>query len=141
MPAPEKWLGQLPNESYAALGGYGQSKAVAERLLEHAAADGLQVRVLRCGDVAGHRSSGYFNTRDATMALVRACVQLGAAVTPSGYAMGWSPADGVAAALVWLAGLTCPSDGEVFHLSQSGPLLDEVLAALGRQGLSVEPFA
>merc|ERR1711971_723998 len=130
----------LPKSKMEKLSGYGQTKAVAEQLLQEASKQGLQVRIFRCGDIAPDRRSGYFNPRDGTLALVRACAVLKKTVSPTGYSMGWFPADAAAHSIVLLSDKALksvdivPECPRVFHLIGTGPPLGEVINALESRG-------
>lgn len=138
--SPEDWCSLHPEEMQL-LGGYGQTKAVAEQLLHEASSRGLQVGIFRCGSISGDSRTGYFNAVDGTHALVKACVLLGAAVLPTGYAMGWIPGDRAAAAIVSIASKADGAGREppVFHITGgASPTLSEVLACLEAHGYKFE---
>jgi len=140
---PEDWLPPLPVEQIGELSGYGQTKAVAERLLSKLADRGLRVCNIRAGDIGPDRKTGYFNPKDTTLALIRACATLGLAVLPTGYTMGWLPADAAASAIVRLS--SCMTDPlpprcrDVYHLIASTPKLEDVLRTLEGHGYSFRP--
>ncbi len=94
--------------------GYGQSKWVAEKLVEEARARGVRAFIHRPGRLMGHSQTGVFNADDFLVRMLDACGQVGAApdldvdvdITPTDYA---------SRALVRLAQLE-PMDVAVFHL-------------------------
>jgi thioester reductase-like protein len=61
------------------IGGYPQSKWVAERLVAIAADRGLPVRIYRPGFVAGDSTTGIWNTDDLVPRMIKGCIQLGSA--------------------------------------------------------------
>ena len=58
-------------------GGYGQSKWVAERLVEQARERGMRAYIHRPGRLTGHTVTGAFNDDDFLVQLLDACGRLG----------------------------------------------------------------
>merc|ERR1711967_172781 len=85
----------------------------------------LRVCVIRAGDIGPDRNTGYFNAKDTTLALIRACTITGSAVLPTAHTMGWLPVDAAAAAIAVLA-----NQCGVFHIVATGPKMEEVLKVL-----------
>ena len=74
--------------------GYGQTKAVAERLLLRAHEQhGLAVRVYRPSVICGDSRTGYSNTQDFENHLLRAIILAGVAVTDTSFSLGWVHVD------------------------------------------------
>ena len=59
------------------VGGYAQSKWVAESLLTQAGARGLSVGIYRAGFIGGHGATGFWNTEDFLCRLIKGSAQLG----------------------------------------------------------------
>jgi thioester reductase-like protein len=96
--------------------GYAQSKAVAEALVLEAGQRGLPVRLYRPGLLTGDSRDGAFNRDDLLTALVRGCVQMGAAPDLD-WKLDGLPVDWAARAIVQLS----HDDGPVFHLAHRRP--------------------
>lgn len=137
----EQWV-TLSADDMAARDGYGQTKAVCERLLHAAhAACGLDVTVLRPSVICGDSRTGYSSEYDLENLLLRACVELGCAVKRTSLGLGWIPADVVADAVVRIATRPAPTPearAEVFHLNGTGPVLPEVLAEVECAGFELD---
>ena len=82
-------------------GGYGQSKWVAEKLIEQARERGMRAYVHRPGRLTGHSSTGAFNDDDFLVQLLDACGRIGAAPTLD-LVVDVTPVDVAARALVRL---------------------------------------
>ena len=54
--------------------GYGQSKWVAEQLVRKALDCGLPGVIYRCGNIAGHMTTGAWNPKDSILSIIRACL-------------------------------------------------------------------
>ena len=100
--------------------GYGESKWVAEALVEAARERGIPVAVYRPGAVLGPTGSGAGRTGDFFWRMVRGCVQLGAAPDVEHWLYG-APADFVARAIVRLS-LQAESPGKAFHVIDPEPI-------------------
>ncbi|OLF14425.1 hypothetical protein BLA60_04710 [Actinophytocola xinjiangensis] len=108
-----------PGEDCRAHGAYAQSKWVAERLVAQAADRGLPVCVLRPGNVAGHRRTGYWNTLDPMYTLIRGCLRIGAAPDLD-LVVNLTPVDYAASAIARLS-FDEGSVGQAFHLFNPNP--------------------
>ncbi|WP_392534212.1 amino acid adenylation domain-containing protein [Nostoc sp. C117] len=64
------------NDSQGLIGGYAQSKWVAEKLIMIARERGLPVCIYRLGHVAGHSKTGIGNTSDWLSIMIKGCIQL-----------------------------------------------------------------
>ncbi|WP_051872263.1 non-ribosomal peptide synthetase [Streptomyces sclerotialus] len=108
--------------------GYGQSKWVAERLVQEAADRGLTVAVHRLGEVMPSARTGVPNAGACIELLVRACLRTGTYVTGD-VSVDYTPVDHVGALL--LTALTDHRDGYFHLLRPHGLALDELLGAFG----------
>jgi thioester reductase-like protein len=100
--------------------GYAQSKCVAEALVREAGLRGLPVTIVRPGLVAGDRRSGVSNPDDLLSALLKGCIQMGAAPDLD-WRVDCEPVDVVAAAVVRLATTAVPARPRVYHLASPRP--------------------
>ena len=130
------------------LGGYPQTKWVAERLVKAAAARGLEARIHRPAIVTPHSQSGARGSdRDAFTTLLRAMVAVGA-VPDLDLELNLVPVDFVASAIVALmlrgpAGGSPPGTVPRCHLATGVPLhLGGVRQLLQRRGFELDlvPF-
>ncbi|HEX2183846.1 MAG TPA: amino acid adenylation domain-containing protein, partial [Rubrobacteraceae bacterium] len=118
--------------------GYGQSKWVAEKLVQEAAGRGLPVRVYRPGNISGHSVTGTSNPRDFLGALIAESLRIGAAPEIKGWRMEMTPVDFVAETICHLAGEP-DAPGRVFHLANPDPPpASEVFSWLEDLGYRVE---
>ena len=104
-----------PLDYYQGLvGGYPQSKWVAEKLVMQARERGLPVTIYRAARIIGHSQIGICNTEDLFSRIITTCMQLGA--TPN---IDWednlTPVDYVSQAIVYLS-FQKESLGKAFHL-------------------------
>ncbi|NUP76785.1 MAG: thioester reductase domain-containing protein, partial [Nonomuraea sp.] len=97
------------------VGGYAQTKWVAERLVTTLGERGLPVVVYRPWIVLGHSRTGAVHTTDYTCVLVKGCIQLGAGPEQD-LALNFMPVDYAARAVVRLSRRP-ESFGQVFHLA------------------------
>jgi thioester reductase-like protein len=81
--------------------GYAQSKWAAERLVDEAAARGLETVTYRLGALAGDTRTGLQNDRDQRWLVLRASIALGEAPLLRS-SVGWLPVDDAARAVVSL---------------------------------------
>jgi amino acid adenylation domain-containing protein/thioester reductase-like protein len=129
LPVPE-----APAPLHLPSGGYGQSKWVAERLLDLAAERGITVAVYRLGEMMPHSRTGVPSQRGLPDLLARACLRVGLCFS-SPIVLNYTPVD-YASRLV----VTAIARGEsgYFHVRYPEPVaFDELLAALeARFGLS-----
>ncbi len=113
-------------------GGYGQSKWVAEKLIEQGRERGLQAYIHRPGRLTGHSRSGAFNDDDFLVQLLDACGRIGAAPMLD-VGVDMTPVDVASRALVQLV-KSEPARAR-FHLVHPEPLawgaLLETVIALG----------
>jgi amino acid adenylation domain-containing protein/thioester reductase-like protein len=132
--APERVGEETGLEEIAGLiGGYAQSKWVAEKLVRLAGQRGLPVTIYRPGRIGGHSRTGRGNADDLLFRILQGSLQLGCA-PDLGSQVELSPVDYVSRALVHLS-LRPASAGETFHLIN--PRLvswDQMLAWLGELG-------
>jgi len=106
---------ETPLEAVAGLmGGYAQSKWVAEKLIHLAGERGIPVTVYRPGRIGGHSRTGLGNPDDLVFRILRGSLQLGAAPLLD-MEVEMSPVDFVSQALVHLARQP-ESVGQTFHL-------------------------
>lgn len=112
--APDAWLERPASDSPARLKeGYGQSKWVAEKLVEQARARGIRAFVHRPGRLMGHSRTGAFNPEDFLVRMLDACARIGAAPSLA-TGVDVTPVDWAARALVRLAELE-PASPPAFH--------------------------
>jgi thioester reductase-like protein len=119
------------------IGGYAQSKWVAEKLVRLAGDRGVPVTVYRPGRIGGHSQTGLGNADDLLFRILKGSLQLGCAPNLDSQ-VELSPVDFVSRALVHLS-LQPASAGQTFHLIN--PRLvpwDQVLAWLGELGSPLE---
>jgi thioester reductase-like protein len=110
-----------PLEALASLQtGYAQSKCVAEKLVQAAAARGLPVVVCRPGRVTADSATGAESMADYTTMLFKLCIELGMA-PPAGDTVEMTPVDYVARSIVALA-QSAESLGRTFHLMNPRPV-------------------
>jgi amino acid adenylation domain-containing protein/thioester reductase-like protein len=114
-PENEVLLESDPLDYYQGLvGGYPQSKWVAEKLVMQARERGLPVTIYRAARIIGHSQIGICNTEDLFSRIITTCMQLGA--TPN---IDWednlTPVDYVSQAIVYLS-FQKESLGKAFHL-------------------------
>lgn len=96
------------------LGGYTQSKWVAEKIFMLARARGIPVSIYRSGIISGHSLSGAWTTVDFLSKLIRSWIELGYAPDLEG-AVDMTPVDYVSKSLVRLSLTRSESSGN-YHL-------------------------
>jgi amino acid adenylation domain-containing protein/thioester reductase-like protein len=106
-------------------GGYAQSKWVAEGLVHLARARGLPVTVYRPGIITAHSKTGVANSEDLFSALLKGCIQLGAAPIMHA-AIEMTPVDYVCEAMIRISRQP-DSCGKVFHLLNPSAITCEQL--------------
>ena len=115
------------------IGGYSQSKWVADTLARRAQAAGLPVAVYRLGSVTGDHSNAVCNETDLIWRIARICAELGA-IPDLDLALNMTPVDDVARGIVRLA-TTDASSPPIYHLLAHSALnlsdLVPVFASLG----------
>src|SRR5688572_16344577 len=99
--------------------GYAQSKCVAESLIRTAASRGLPAQIFRPALLAGHSTSGASNVDDLIAALMKGCIQSGAAPDLD-WAFDAVPVDTAAGAIAVMS-RACGSQLETFHLRHPRP--------------------
>jgi amino acid adenylation domain-containing protein/thioester reductase-like protein len=102
------------------LGGYAQSKWVAERLMSEAATGGFPIAIYRPSVITGHSVTGAFAVTSYLENIVKGCIELGEAPQLGGV-LDIVPVDFAAAAIAQLS-LDNESLGRVFHLNNPSPL-------------------
>jgi thioester reductase-like protein len=120
------------------LGGYAQSKWVAEGLAVMARSRGLPVTIYRPGMITGHSRSGATNTGDFMAGFLKGCIQMGSAPV-AGTAIEMTPVDYVSSAVVEISRQP-DSAGRVYHLSN--PRVAEwadLVAWVKAQGYPIRP--
>jgi len=108
------------------LGGYMQSKWVAEQLVMQAHERGIPCTIYRPGIITGHSQTGATNTEDLATRLVKGSYQLGM-MPDRNMSVNIVPVDYVSRGIVHLS-LLSEAAGETFHLTspQSTPIHDLV---------------
>nr|AYM54496.1 nonribosomal peptide synthase [Myxococcus fulvus] len=96
------------------VGGYAQSKWVAEKLVREASRRGLPVTLHRPGRVTGHSRTGAWNTDDLVCRTLKGCVRMGSAPRVEAL-LDVTPVDYVSSAIVDLS-LRPASFGQTYHL-------------------------
>ncbi|MDP9034975.1 MAG: amino acid adenylation domain-containing protein [Myxococcota bacterium] len=120
--------------------GYGQTKWVAEKLVESARERGIAATIHRPGRLMGHSSTGAFNASDFLVRLIEACNQVGAA-PPLDVLVDFTPVDCASRALIQLA--QTRQEAATYHIVHPHPprwsALVATIVALGYP-LRVVPF-
>jgi thioester reductase-like protein len=117
--------------------GYAYSKAMAERMVVGAQAQGIDTTVFRPGLLCGGERSGVPNPNDAISLLVRGCVQMGAGPL-SELQVNLTSVDYAARALVALA-CDQQAHGRRWHLvNDAATPVNRLLAALNNAGFGLE---
>ncbi|HVR97764.1 MAG TPA: thioester reductase domain-containing protein, partial [Thermoanaerobaculia bacterium] len=101
-------------------GGYGETKWVAEQIVNLARERGIPVATYRPGVLSGDTWTGAGNTKDMIWNVLKGCIQLGI-VPVSNDNIDVTPVDYVARAIVHLSRRP-ESLGHAFHLPQTAPL-------------------
>lgn len=114
--------------------GYGQTKWVAEQLVQKAGRRGLPTRIYRLGTLSGHSTSGATNTSDLLSALIVESLRIGYAPDIPGWRVEMTPVDFVSKAIITLSNNTRNLQ-RWYHLGDSTPVdtnaLFDDLAKLG----------
>jgi len=127
-----------PDDLFEILEGYGQTKAVAEHLLEAARARGLPVTTYRLGPLVGDRASGISAHHDFVWLLLKSCVQLGLA-PQSDWNLHLTPVD--FASSVMRAKILEPSSGKTMHLfNLSWATMDDLVESARRHRFEIDPM-
>jgi hypothetical protein len=106
------WADRLPL-------GYAQSKCVGESLVRAASRRGLPAQIYRPALLAGHASSGASNADDLIAALLKGCIQLGAAPDLD-WVFDAVPVDTAAHAIATMS-RSCGASLETIHLRHPRP--------------------
>ncbi|KAG6011751.1 putative NRPS-like protein biosynthetic cluster [Claviceps lovelessii] len=104
--------------------GYGQTKWVAERLVNEAGRRGMHVSVYRPGTISGHSVTGATNTYDLLSALIVESLHLGHAPQVDFWLAEMTPVDFVSEAIVTLANHP-PASQKLYHLGDPNPVTAE----------------
>ncbi|KAG5996811.1 putative NRPS-like protein biosynthetic cluster [Claviceps pusilla] len=104
--------------------GYGQTKWVAEKLVDEAGRRGMHVRVYRPGTISGHSVTGATNTYDLLSALIVESLHLGYAPRVDFWLAEMTPVDFVSEAIVTLANHPCTRQ-KLYHLGDPDPVTAE----------------
>lgn len=132
---------EMPPEISCAMGGYAQSKWVAECLVRMAGFRGLPVCIYRPSFITGDSWTGVWNTDDFLSRMINACILLGKAPQEEIF-LDTVSVDYVSRALVYLSG-RLESYGKIFHLTNPVLLSSRNLIDWARSlGYSIEtiPF-
>jgi thioester reductase-like protein len=125
----------VPNQL---LDGYGQTKWVAEKLVEEAARRGIPTRIYRPGTIGAHSETGVTNGYDLLNALIAESLELGYAPQVDGWLAEMTPIDFVSKAIVALADNT-ETKQRVFHLGEPNPVsAEDLFQKLGELGYSTK---
>lgn len=131
-----------PSNWQALIGGYSQSKWVAEKIVTIAGDRGLPIRIYRPGFVGGDSTTGIWNTDDLVPRMIKGCIQMGSA--PDIDAMiEIAPVDYVSNVIVRLS---CQRQlqSSVFHVVGSHYIpARELFRMVGSQGyeMTLVPYA
>lgn len=109
--------GALPDSPNALLGGYAETKWVAEKLVLHARERGLQTAIYRPGLVIGDERTGISSQHDILWRIVQSSIETGIA-PDSHFPMPLARVDFVASAIAELS-LLPESTGQILHLVDS----------------------
>ncbi len=121
--------------------GYGQTKWVAEKLVQEAGRRGIPVKIHRLGTISGHSATGASNVSDLLNAIIVESIRLGYAPDVAGWRMEMTPVDFVSKAIVHLANQTQTSQ-TMFHLGDPDPVYaPSVFRDLEELGYPTKPLA
>ncbi|EXJ57541.1 hypothetical protein A1O7_07889 [Cladophialophora yegresii CBS 114405] len=121
--------------------GYGQTKWVAEKLVQEAGRRGIPVKIHRLGTISGHSATGASNVSDLLNAIIVESIRLGYAPDVAGWRAEMTPVDFVSRAIVHLANQTQTSQ-TVFHLGDPDPVYaPSVFRDLEELGYPTQPLA
>jgi thioester reductase-like protein len=107
----------FPLVSKKLIGGYAQSKWVAERMVRIAAERGLPVTIHRPSTIFGDSRSGACNIGDVLCRMIKGCIELGSAPDID-EPLNVVPVDYVSTAIVFLGGQP-NALGKTFHLTST----------------------
>ncbi|OCT47362.1 NADP-dependent L-serine/L-allo-threonine dehydrogenase ydfG [Cladophialophora carrionii] len=121
--------------------GYGQTKWVAEKLVQEAGRRGIPVKIHRLGTISGHSATGASNVSDLLNAIIVESIRLGYAPDVAGWRAEMTPVDFVSRAIVHLANQTQTSQ-TVFHLGDPDPVYaPSIFRDLQELGYPTQPLA
>lgn len=121
------------------VGGYAQSKWVAESLLRQAGERGIPVGIYRAGFIGGHSGSGYWNQEDFLCRMIKGGIQLG--VYPDvAFELPFVAVDDVARTMVALSRLPQAGAATAHMLAPQPLTLVELMEATAAAGHAVEPI-
>ncbi|ABW31356.1 non-ribosomal peptide synthetase [Acaryochloris marina] len=127
--------------NHAPLGGYNQSKWVAEHLVVMAGDRGLPVAIYRLGRISGHSQTGVFNPNDFLYRLIIGCVELGYVPKDAEMLLDMIPVDYASRAIAYLSQQPS-SQTQPFHLVHPQPVSSSILfEALRSQGYTVQQIS
>ncbi|MGW8227110.1 MAG: non-ribosomal peptide synthetase family protein, partial [Anaerolineales bacterium] len=119
------------------LGGYAQSKWVAEKLVQEAGERGIPFTIFRPGPISGHSQDGSWNQDDLMFSLLDAALTLGSAPDLD-VILDIVPVDYVADAVIFITSNPDPF-GKIYHLSASKRTgFKDVLNHIKQQGYSLK---
>jgi len=118
--------------------GYGQTKAVAERLIYNAIQTypNLDVRVFRPAAISGDARTGFSNKYDFINLLIQACIMTNLSVKDATTILHWIPVDFVAKSIVTLSRHP-ETKSKVFHLVGNGPSFQTIFETLTDYGYNL----
>lgn len=121
--------------------GYGQTKWVAEKLVQEAGRRGIPIKIHRLGTISGHSATGASNVSDLLNAIIVESIRLGYAPDVAGWRAEMTPVDFVSKAIVHLANQAQTSQ-TVFHLGDPDPVYaPSIFKDLGELGYPTTPMA
>ena len=121
--------------------GYGQTKWVAEKLVQEAGRRGIPVKIHRLGTVSGHSATGASNVSDLLNAIIVESIRLGYAPDVAGWRAEMTPVDFVSKAIVHLSNQNQTTQ-TVFHLGDPDPVYaPSVFRDLEQLGYPTKPLA
>jgi amino acid adenylation domain-containing protein/thioester reductase-like protein len=131
-------ISELPSEQPdEIIGGYAQSKWVAERLVWSARDVGVDARIYRAGHLSGHSRTGIWRAGDFLCLVVKAIVQLGAAPDTQDE-IDLTPVDCAAGRILDIASAGV-AQAPIFHLVNPNVVtIGQVVHALHRLGYAIE---
>ncbi|MDF5728150.1 MAG: amino acid adenylation domain-containing protein, partial [Rhizonema sp. PD38] len=122
------------------VGGYVQSKWVAEKLVTIARTRGLPVCIYRPGRVSGQSQTGHCKTDDLISRMIKGCIQLGS-VPDLNIMVEMVPADYVSKSIVHISRQT-KSLGQTFHIVNPFPApWSDIFTWLRSFGYSLEQIS
>jgi amino acid adenylation domain-containing protein/thioester reductase-like protein len=117
----------FPEDGATLVGGYAQSKWVAEKLVREASCRGLPASIYRPSIITGDSRSGVWNTGDYLSKVIGSCLLLGK-VPMQEALFNAVPVDYASRALIFLSGQS-QGIGKTYHLTNPSPLSSNQLFA------------